>query len=248
MTFAVLRSSNARHLVLRAAPGDAFPAALRDALTAEKVKNGWVRATGILEDARIRPLGADGVASGVRPIAGLLYLLHLDMPIAAEGADRESACRGVVAFDGESGLETLGAEILQARVQTLHALVTVLDDLAAASTWSAAIEASARSEPVGASGGAARTIGIPPTPAGAPPMPPRPLRPSVDLDGLVPETGDTVDHFAFGRGDVLKSDGDRLHVRVHKDGRIREIALEMLKVTPLESNGPHRRFKLERKL
>jgi hypothetical protein len=252
MTFSVQRSSSARNLVLRAAAGEAFPADLRDTLTAENVKNGWIRATGILEDAQIRPLGAGGVASGVRRIAGLLYLLHLDIPIAADGGARESAWRGVVAFDGESGHETLGAEILQARVQSLHALVTVLDDLAAPSTWSAAIEVSAWSEPPGASGGAARTVGTTGAPAGAGPMPPRPVRPSVDLDTLAPETGDTVDHFAFGRGDVLKSDGDRLHVRVHKDGRVREIALEMLRVTPLEGSSTAaagaRHFKLERRV
>jgi predicted DNA-binding protein with PD1-like motif len=69
-----------------------------------------------------------------------------------------------------------------------------------------------------------------------------------DDGAQMPEAGDAVEHFAFGRADVLKSDGDRLHLKVDKDGRIREIALEMLKVTPLESNGPHRRFKLDRKL
>jgi hypothetical protein len=49
---------------------------------------------------------------------------------------------------------------------------------------------------------------------------------------------------------VLKSDGgDRLHLKVGKDGRIREIALEMLKVTPLESADPtRRRFKLDRRI
>jgi hypothetical protein len=80
-----------------------------------------------------------------------------------------------------------------------------------------------------------------------------PQRPARQVSGAddgaqMPEAGDAVEHFAFGRADVLKSDGDRLHLKVHKDGRIREIALEMLKVTPLESNGPHRRFKLDRKL
>jgi hypothetical protein len=252
MTFSVQRSSNARHLILRAAAGDAFPAALRDAIAGEKVKSGWIRATGILEDAQIRPLGAGAVAPGVRAIAGLVYLLHLDMPLASEAGDRESAWRGIVAFDGESGYETLGAEILQARVQSLHALVTVLDEPAAASAWSAAIEASARSEPSGASAGAAKALAAPGTTAGAAPMPPRPLRPSVDLDTLAPETGDTVDHFAFGRGDVVKSDGERLHVRVHKDGRVREIALEMLRVTALDGSSTAapgtRHFKLERRV
>jgi hypothetical protein len=74
------------------------------------------------------------------------------------------------------------------------------------------------------------------------------MRPAPDLDTPTPEAGDVVDHFAFGRCDVLKSDGDRLHLRVHKDGRIREIALEMLRVTRLEDSGNKRRFKLERRM
>ena len=189
----------------------------------------------------------------MRPVAGLLYLLHLDMPIAAaEGDVRESAWRGIVAFEGGSGYQTLGAEILRARIKSLHALVTVSDDLAAASAWSAAIEASARSEATGAPAGAPKTLGATGTPAGAAPMPPRPLRPSVNLDAIAPEAGDTVDHFAFGRGDVLRSDGERLHVRVHKDGRVREIALEMLRVTPLDRSSTDapgtRHFKLERRV
>jgi hypothetical protein len=65
----------------------------------------------------------------------------------------------------------------------------------------------------------------------------------------VPERGDIVEHFAFGSCEVVRSEGDRLHLRVGKDGRIREIALEMLRVTPLgdSESGAHR-FKLERRL
>jgi predicted DNA-binding protein with PD1-like motif len=110
----------------------------------------------------------------------------------------------------------------------------------AASPWSDVIAASAEQEPMrqaasrGAVGGA---------------IPPRPVRPQRAQDeSAMPEAGDVVEHFAFGRSEVLKSDGDRLHLKVGKDGRIREIALEMLKVSPLESNGPHRRFKLDRKM
>ncbi|HXX69984.1 MAG TPA: DUF296 domain-containing protein [Polyangiaceae bacterium] len=86
------------------------------------------------------------------------------------------------------------------------------------------------------------------TPQG-PPKPPKSLRSSLGLDTPTPEAGDSVDHFAFGRCDVLKSDGDRLHLKVHKDGRIREIALEMLRVAPLgDDPDGRRRFKLERKI
>jgi hypothetical protein len=136
----------------------------------------------------------------------------------------------------------------------MDVLFTVLQDAVEARTWAAAIEASARPETPPSSGSIAgaspRAGGTPGAPATAV-MPPRPLRPALDLDSLVPDAGDTVEHFAFGPGDVVKSDGDRLHVRAHKDGRIREIALEMLRVSLL--NGPSdpggtRHFKLERRL
>jgi predicted DNA-binding protein with PD1-like motif len=119
---------------------------------------------------------------------------------------------------------------------------------AAPRAWSSALQASERVEPE-----PART---PPTPAasspsltGGMPLPQRPVRPVLDLDAVAPEAGDVVDHFAFGRADVLKSDGDRLHLRVGKDGRIREIALEMLRVSRLEdSPDGKRQFRLERRI
>ncbi len=96
----------------------------------------------------------------------------------------------------------------------------------------------------------------PPQPAfmaGAPAqIPQRPVKPQSfdDADQIYPDAGDIVEHFAFGRCEVVRSDGDRLHVRLGKDGRIKEIALEMLKITPLApvegQTGKH--FKLDRKL
>ncbi len=59
----------------------------------------------------------------------------------------------------------------------------------------------------------------------------------------------SVEHFAFGTGEVVKSDGDRLHLRVGKEGRIREIALEMLRVSRLDDTPEgKRRFRLERRM
>jgi hypothetical protein len=82
-------------------------------------------------------------------------------------------------------------------------------------------------------------------------LPPRPIKTVVEeAEQVYPDAGDVVEHFAFGRCEVVKSDGDRLHLRLGKDGRVKEIALEMLKVTPLPpvdgQTGKH--FKLDRKL
>ena len=110
-----------------------------------------------------------------------------------------------------------------------------------AAAWSDAITASAAKE-------AARPAASPGALGGA--IPPRPVRPQRAHDeSAMPDAGDIVEHFAFGTSEVVKSDGERLHLRVGKDGRIREIALEMLKVSPLESEVEgKRRFRLDRKM
>ena len=82
-------------------------------------------------------------------------------------------------------------------------------------------------------------------------MPMRPVRVTTAGfdEGPFPQAGDMVEHFAFGTCEVIKSDGDRLHLKVHKDGRIREIALQMLKVARLDDSAEgRRRFKLERRM
>lgn len=103
---------------------------------------------------------------------------------------------------------------------------------------------------------AAAPSAAPPAPGSSPalptsPMPLKPVRPSTsgDDDVVYPDAGDIVEHFHFGKCEVLKSDGDRLHLRDEREGRIKEIALEKLRVTPMptEEGGP-RRFKLDRKL
>ncbi len=110
-----------------------------------------------------------------------------------------------------------------------------------AANWSGALEASAHADREPSAHGR--------PPGGSAQMPQRPVRPSKpDVDSPVPEAGDVVEHFAFGRCEVVKSDGDRLHLRIPRDGRIREIALEMLRVTLLDAEGTGRRFKLERRI
>ncbi len=69
-----------------------------------------------------------------------------------------------------------------------------------------------------------------------------------EIEPARPERGDLVRHFAFGLCEVLQDTGDRLKLRdLHGPGRIREIALDMLDISPpTEANGK-RTFKLSRK-
>lgn len=120
------------------------------------------------------------------------------------------------------------------------------EERAAPTAWSGALEASDRVE---REPQRPRPAAAPATVGGAVAIPQRPARPPTDFDTIYPEPGDLVEHFAFGSAEVVKSDGDRLHLRVHKDGRIREIALEMLRVARLpDADDGKRRFKLERRI
>jgi predicted DNA-binding protein with PD1-like motif len=92
----------------------------------------------------------------------------------------------------------------------------------------------------------------------APATPPRPgvaktMQParitsahSGDDDPIV-EQGAVVEHFTFGEGDVLKSDGERVHVRFERDGRIREFSLAVLKVTAAGTRRGKPYFKVTKK-
>jgi predicted DNA-binding protein with PD1-like motif len=270
LSFRISRYGKARHLVLRASQGERLPDALHEALLGEGVTHGWLRGSGVLEEVELRAFDPSlGAFGGVRSITGPLQVLSIEGSITLGGGTPSCKLQAVLARETDHGLETLSGEIGRARALSLEILVTALEDVTAArpaarsadslptpSEWNSALEASAetvherpsRPRPsalASPSQGAAQAAG----PSAL--IPPRRLRPGLDLDAPAPEAGDLVDHFAFGRCDVLKSDGERLHLKVHKDGRIREIALEMLRVTPLEEGeegSDKRRFKLERKL
>jgi predicted DNA-binding protein with PD1-like motif len=285
----VYPSDRPRYLVLRAAPGDEVPAAIIAALAENRATYGCLRGSGLLSDVELRAFDAQaGRPGSTRRLAGPIQAVSVESSIGLAGGRPSIAMRAVLARETDRGLETIAGEIANARALALEVFVVLMDDLAfsravdpatgielfadapataaAPATWNTAVEASVRTERDMPAHAVPLPASVAPASRAATvQMPTRPARPGVDLDAVVPEPGDIVDHFAFGRCDVLKSDGDRLHLRVHKDGRIREIALEMLRVTPLSDEGADglapglapdapggdrhpRRFRLERKL
>ena len=281
-------SQKAHHLVLRAEVGDILPDALVALLRARRVTAGWLRASGVLSEIELRAYSATlGRYEEARRIAGPSHALVLDACIGVADGDVSFSLRGVIAREGDRGMEMLAGELVTARVVALEGIVTVLDDLALpraldhdAGLWllgdptgtgrpGESPPEAARSQPdlekplpdrpprqaspawseaIAASGGTPKD-----RPSGpgrsAQAIPQRPARAAVAFDdNPSPVAGDVVEHFAFGSCEVLKSDGDRLHLKVGKDGRVREIALEMLRVTVLESGEEKNRYKLDRKV
>jgi predicted DNA-binding protein with PD1-like motif len=266
-------TEKSRHLVVRADAGERLPEVLLDACQDQVVLGGFLRAAGVVTDVEIRALGG-GQSGGTRRIVGRVQLLSLEGSIGMLRGEVSIGMRALLARETERGIETIVGELIAAKIVALEGLITALDDVA----LSRALDAPSGAVMLeGSSAGAAPPPAQPSAPAvvaaapSAPaltpvepapavvqrpsnppttmPMPLRPVRAKTDdVDAIFPEAGDHVQHFAFGRCEVVKSDGDRLHLRVGKDGKIREIALEMLKVQLIPSEGDTRLFRLDRRL
>jgi hypothetical protein len=78
-------------------------------------------------------------------------------------------------------------------------------------------------------------------------MPKRPVAKDNSVESY-PEEGDVVTHFQFGRCNVVYSDGERLRLQQDKDGRVREVALSMLRIgEPSMNEAGRREWELARK-
>ncbi len=246
MSWIVAKSEKSRHVVLRASAGELLPEGLSAMLRDERIVAGWLRGSGVVEDVELRAYDtALGAFGSPRRIEGPVQLLALEGSIGVSDGEASTSLRAVLARQTDRGLETLAGELSRARAVALEIFITCLDDLslersfdepgglwlvrpstgtatsdrsaraerAPAAPWSAAVDASDQSnrEPRRRAPGGA-------SPANAP-MPARPVRAGgPDVDGPLPETGDLVDHFAFGLCEVLKTDGDRIHFEGRKRG------------------------------
>jgi hypothetical protein len=204
----------------------------------------WIDGTGHVEGVELRVAGE--ATDPVRAFKGRFTLLHLAGP--SGGPYTVTVARAV-----ESGIEVRGGVLVRARSAGVTIAIHATS-AAQAVVRGTASEPRARERAEVDSGQTGRG----PSPAG----PPAPVWARVaaanaaaaardeedDVEPLVPEAGDLVDHFAFGVSEVLTSDGDRLRIRdVSGPGRIREVSLSMLRVMqPTESDGK-RVFRLVRK-
>lgn len=200
---------------------------------------GWVQATGAVEGVEIR-LAGEG-ANPVRAPRGRFALVHLAGPTGGPYGVTLSRA-------SDAGAEVWAGEIVRARSDGVTAFVApcavpervVAPAPLAAPARALAPASSPLNEPVTpvpndwakaalASAAARRAA-------------------EAEHEPLVPEPGDLVQHFAFGLCEVLMGDDERLKIRdVGGPGRIREIRLDMLRVSgPGERDGK-RLYRLERK-
>lgn len=271
----VTESRRARHLVVQLHSDEELPAALALALDAADATAGWIAGLGELEAAEITVVDPLGGAPHVRRIDGRCNVVTLSgsiTPGAGAGTLRLSV---TLARETDLGNEVCAGELVWARVHAVEICVTLFDDAvslhseepragtaALAPTTPSAVDAQ---RPAPATSPIAAPVEAEPTPPRAPPRAPAPVQTATvemltppaplrrrepeDTSEIYPEVGDRATHFHFGECTIISSDGERIRLRQERDGRIREVSLDMLRIEPPTTDGGtgQRTFLLSRK-
>lgn len=263
-----------RHLIVRIDRGEELPSALLRALDQVEARAGFIQGTGSLEAAEIAVFdqGARSYEKA-RRIDRPCDVVSLSGNIAVHDGAGLVRLFATLARETEVGLSVVGGELVWARAYALELYVVAFDDVALTrgydertglALWTGLSgESSSRPAAVSDSARPAQAPVITPAPAGSASggfesstggsaggsaMPARPTRVREEVEHY-PEAGDLVSHFHFGECEVIGSDGDRIRLRQVRDGRVREVALTMLKIeTPTtDAASGKRHFHLTRK-
>jgi hypothetical protein len=198
--------------------------------------DGWLSAVGHVDSVELRVAGEG--ADVRKQLRGRLTLAQLGGPFGGPYF-------ATLSRHGSSGSELVAGQLLSARsagvtasLWTAQGSVRELVDAAPARVEPAPATEAPKEAPTApaASGWAAAAQAI-----------------AADLkeeedEPQRPERGDLVRHFAFGLCEVLQDTGDRLKLRdLNGPGRIREIAVDMLDISPAPEHAGKRVFKLTRK-
>jgi predicted DNA-binding protein with PD1-like motif len=235
----VREAHRTRHLVIRLDQGDELPGALVRALESAGARAGFLTGVGALEAASLTLPDR-----GTRRVDTPCEVLNLSGDIGQHDGAIAVRLSAVLARETDLGLSTFGGQIAWARARSLDLLVVVLDDLSLARGADAAA-----GPPIAPAAAPAVAPAAPPAPAPGegPALPQKPQKPQDDVEAY-PEVGDKVIHFAFGEGTVIGSDGDRIQIRQDRDGRVRAVGINVLRIEP-PTTGPDgvRTFRLHRK-
>lgn len=260
--------AQARTVRIQGSEDDALPAALSTALRNSGVAAGWIRGVGQLADVVLRSLDASGNPVE-RRFTEPMQLVSLEgTALGSDSATSRLLAVLARAESSDSESASIVGVLVSARVVHFDAMLVELELTTGASATSggsvesvprapasssSVLGASNKGEAPAVSWGEAAAASkaarpAPSTTLAAANIPLRPVRRAVEeVEQAMPAAGDVVEHFAFGACEVIESDGERIHLRLSKDGRVKEIALQMLRVVPLDLESQPHRFRLERR-
>ncbi len=273
----VTEANRARHLVIHLDRGDELPASLLRALNEHEARSGWISGTGSLESAELAIEGLDGRETR-RRLDTPSSVVALTGNVAIEGGAIGLRLSVTLSRETELGLTLAGGTLVGGRARSLDLHLTIFDDvqlvrggdergqsvlsgkkhgsvLTGELGRTPVVEAKPAAPIPAARGSEPRAVPVYPPVAQAAQasasggiMPAKPVKPKDDIDDVYPEIGDLVHHFAFGDCTVIASNGDQISLRVEPDGRVRAVALAMLRIEPQPDDADgKRRFKLARK-
>lgn len=194
--------------------------------------DGWLAAVGHVDSVELRVAGEG--ADVRKQLRGRLTLAQLSGPYGGPYF-------ATLSRHTSTGSELVAGQLLAARsagvtASLWHAQGSVRELVDAAPPRPEAAAEAAKAAPA-ASGWAAAAQAVAAD-----------LAEEEDEEPQRPVRGDLVRHFAFGLCEVLQDTGDRLKLRdVQGQGRIREIAVDMLVISPAPPHAGKRVFKLTRK-
>lgn len=244
------------------------PVDLKHALEAELVRRGvshaWVRVRAHMRDLSVKHVDIDGLARTEHHSAEVWPSVEVE-GILAHGEPTRLHVRGIKA--SEFGYVHVAGELVSGIAAEVSVLVMPVGGGAGAVARTS--DPAAAPEPNHGSKGASSLKTAARTPSAEAVRAPAPVAAAAPTTSgwgaaiqeaaqhessstpvaQVPRRGDQIDHFAFGRCEVVKCDGERIHLRLAKDGRVKELAMDLLKVTFLgfEPSGA-RRYRFERKI
>lgn len=233
-----------RWVMMSPVSGEDLVTSLR-ALGATLEQSTLVEASGELRDPIVLALAEDGSRTE-RRLAGHWDMLSAQGHVTAAG---ECTLYVHLARESAAGPQHVGGVLSAGRVVTVRVRASV------AHCGAARPSQPGSSAPERDTGSSPQRAGLPPSNPGtstgnvgapAPLIPKKPLRefgPEV-----YPEEGDIVTHFAFGRCTVVMSDGERIRLQQERDGRVREVALSMLRMEePTIQEDGKKHWELQRK-
>lgn len=226
----------------------------------------WITAYGTLNDVELRDSESAktfATSSRIVALAGSVEVRDGAPTMTLTATVGRPSMRGLELIAGEIFRARVDRAKVAITILTSRTVVSSADDGAdaeasiargaeaprkVASPWDAVAEASERSVEAAPSrmSPGAKILASKPTPhpvrgAATPlPAPATPIAPrkKVEIEEYLPEIGDAIDHFAFGRCRVLKSDGEELLVRDESTGKTRTIHLAVLEVSePIDEAG-----------
>jgi predicted DNA-binding protein with PD1-like motif len=247
-------SRRTRHLLISSSRDDSLPDDLLLALEVAEVTWARLRGSGTLRSVELAVTTMNGEKR--RTLQGRSELVSLEGGYARAAGQTRLEMWATIAFETDLGHEVVAGRLLGAIVERAEIMIVALSEAPGEPTAPGRGPAAPGTPRQPAPAPTQGTIPLPPSnPTAAPsepqgpPVPPTRYRAAEDEVEDYPEPGDMVTHFLFGECTVVESDGERIRLRQGPDGRVREVALSMLRIQAPTTNPDtgKRHFELRRK-